>query len=283
MDNIVYKYKEPIPVPEKIIVPTKMYNISSDSRLLIPFVCWDKIGFMDNQGNIIVKPQYTTYYGECYSEDDVIKVTIQEIYGFPRNNGNVATYQRSLYGLINSKGKLLFEPVFCRLIPAIGNKQLYTVQNRDSQYGVITTDGEEIVPFGKYHWIDGFDKGLARVILHEMSNDKEHVSKWGLIDEKGNVVLPIKYDNIWNFYDTNRGTTRVIKGNIVEDLKLLSVLNKETDNKDELFSHYHYDEEPYGTHFGEFEGSYAQDVMGYSDDLINDAFEGDPDNYWNID
>lgn len=39
----------------------------------------------------------------------------------------------------------------------------------------------------------------------------------------------------------------------------------------------------YGTHYGEFAGSYAQDVMGYSDDVINDAFEGDPDAYWNID
>lgn len=39
----------------------------------------------------------------------------------------------------------------------------------------------------------------------------------------------------------------------------------------------------YGSHYGEFEGSYAQDVMGYSDDVINDAFEGDPDCYWNID
>ena len=42
-------------------------------------------------------------------------------------------------------------------------------------------------------------------------------------------------------------------------------------------------EDDYGTHYGEYEGSYAQDVMGYSDDVINDAFEGDPDMYWNID
>lgn len=39
----------------------------------------------------------------------------------------------------------------------------------------------------------------------------------------------------------------------------------------------------YGTHYGEYAGSYAQDVMGYSDDVINDAFDGDPDAYWNID
>jgi len=35
--------------------------------------------------------------------------------------------------------------------------------------------------------------------------------------------------------------------------------------------------------YGEFAGSYAQDVEGLSDDFINDVLEGDPDNYWNID
>ena len=39
----------------------------------------------------------------------------------------------------------------------------------------------------------------------------------------------------------------------------------------------------YGSHYGEYAGSYAQDVMGLSDDVINDAFEGDPDMCWNID
>ena len=42
-------------------------------------------------------------------------------------------------------------------------------------------------------------------------------------------------------------------------------------------------EDHYGTHYGEHAGSYAQDVMGYSDDEINDAFDGEPDAYWNID
>ena len=36
-------------------------------------------------------------------------------------------------------------------------------------------------------------------------------------------------------------------------------------------------------HYGNYAGSYAQDVMGYSDEDIDDAFEGDPDAYWNID
>lgn len=44
-----------------------------------------------------------------------------------------------------------------------------------------------------------------------------------------------------------------------------------------------YDEDYDVSNYGEYAGTYAQDEMGYSDDLINDAFEGDPDAYWNID
>jgi hypothetical protein len=40
-----------------------------------------------------------------------------------------------------------------------------------------------------------------------------------------------------------------------------------------------YQREPYG----EFAGTYAQDVEGLSDDFINEVLEGDPDAYWNID
>ncbi len=39
----------------------------------------------------------------------------------------------------------------------------------------------------------------------------------------------------------------------------------------------------YGVSYGEYAGTYAQDVMGFCDDVINDAFEGDPDACFNID
>ena len=35
--------------------------------------------------------------------------------------------------------------------------------------------------------------------------------------------------------------------------------------------------------YGEYAGSWAQDVEGYSDDEIDDIFDGIPDAYWNID
>lgn len=42
-------------------------------------------------------------------------------------------------------------------------------------------------------------------------------------------------------------------------------------------------EDDYGTRYGEYAGTYALDIAGYSDDVINDAFDGKPEAYWNID
>ncbi len=41
----------------------------------------------------------------------------------------------------------------------------------------------------------------------------------------------------------------------------------------------YYEEETYN----EYNGYYVQDVEGWSDQMINDALDGEPDAYWNID
>ena len=35
--------------------------------------------------------------------------------------------------------------------------------------------------------------------------------------------------------------------------------------------------------YNDYNGTYVQDVEGWSDQLINDALDGEPDAYWNID
>lgn len=58
--------------------------------------------------------------------------------------------------------------------------------------------------------------------------------------------------------------------------------NNYTDNNysEDFYNNYTDDEE---SAYGKYAGSYAQDVMGYSDDDIDTIFDGDPDAYWNID
>lgn len=101
--------------------------------------------------------------------------------------------------------------------------------------------------------------------------------KWGIISAHGEEILSVEYCNVWNFYGKNRYTVRLEKDRVSSDFTLRhkpSFFSKHCNNACR---------DNYGTHYGEFSGSYAQDVMGYSDDIINDAFEGDPDAYWNID
>ena len=254
-----------------------------DNRLLIPFTSGDKIGFVNKEGGIVVKPQFTMYYGDCYDESDNIRVAVDNLYGYPRSGGKVATYKRPMYGLINYKGETIFEPSFYSLLPAIGNKKLYTVQNNNFEYAVLNIDGTVVVPFGKYSWIDGFDNGLARVKIGKVTNEqKDNGNKWGLINENGKEVLPLEYDDIWTFYGKKRVTTKVIKGNVAQNVILSEILGKDEVQEYDCSSSNYYDDD-YGTSYGKYAGTYAQDVEGYSDDVIDDAFDGDPDAYWNID
>ena len=262
----------------KVLVPAIGYDFSADKRLLIPFTERELIGFVNREGEVVVKPQFAMYYGDCYAENDYIRVVVIETFGFPKSGGKVSTYQRPLYGLINHKGEFILEPTYQSLTPAIGNKNLFTVE-LNWKYGVLTALGEEIVPLGKYDWIDGYDNGLARVNIKNNTGQGMLgcTSKWGIIDEKGNEVLPVEYDSIWNFYGKNRTYTKVVQEGKERNVSLLALLG--LNDKTEYEPHYSYDR----PHYEDFAGTYAQDVAGYSDEAIYDAFEGDPDAYWNID
>lgn len=160
---------------------------------------------------------------------------------------------------------------------------LTVVQRSDYKWGIINQEGIEIVPFGKYDWIDGFDNGLARVKIGKKSSMyKNSGNKWGIIDITGKEVLPVIYDDIWCFYGKNRYSTKVVIDGIENEV-YFNTLNPDLPpchhNSYRRFVNSGY----YGTHYGKYAGTYAQDVVEYSDEAINDAFDGDPDAYWNID
>lgn len=264
----------------KILLPANNYVFENDTRLLIPFTSGEKIGFMNSQQEIVLNSQFSMYYGDCYNVDDLVKVAVTELYGYPRANGKVSVYSKPLYGLINHLGEFIIPPENIYLLQAKGSS-LVTLQNKEGKYGVVDIHCNEIVPFGKYSWIDGFDKGLARVNVQV--NDKSEIGccrkYWGIIDEKGNEVLPLVYDDIWNFFNKNRTSTNVVKNGVSKQLDLRLLNPSLSQSNHSVYGRCSSESE----HYGEYSGSYAQDVMGYSDEVINDAFDGEPDAYWNID
>ena len=158
---------------------------------------------------------------------------------------------------------------------------LKVVQLSDYKWGVVNSDDEIVVPFGKYDWIDGYDSGLARVKIGKASKETSGINKWGIINEKGEEVLPVEYDNIWNFVGKGRYSTRVEKGGKLSSVNFhdlnpsLPEFATDQCGNDYYSDGYDYDEY---NHYEEFNGIY-----GLDDATIYDAFEGDPDNYWNID
>lgn len=74
------------------------------------------------------------------------------------------------------------------------------------------------------------------------------------------------------------------KGNVAHNVILSELFGKDKpQEKGNHSNNYDANADDYGTNYGEYAGSYAQDAEGYSDDVIDDAFDGDPDAYWNID
>ena len=136
---------------------------------------------------------------------------------------------------------------------------LKVVQNNRCLWGVEDLDGNIIVPYGKYEWIDGFDHGLARVrtvgrttytknisalcslegdeiitdeeeILAKVLEDREKrpevFAKWGIINEKGEEVLPVEYDEIWKFLGKNRDSTKVVKDGVEREVYFYDLNHK---------------------------------------------------------
>ena len=100
------------------------------------------------------------------------------------------------------------------------NNTVSVIQNEKRKWGVIDNQGKTIVPFGKYDWIDGFDQGLARVNKWIVVDQASFLKKkfWGIINERGEEVLPLEYDEVWNFLGKNRYSTKVVKNGVSRDV-----------------------------------------------------------------
>ncbi|MBD5338369.1 MAG: WG repeat-containing protein [Bacteroides sp.] len=187
----------------RVAVDYHDYDIEKDSRLLIPFSYYQYYGMMDKSGKIVVEPKFNRILDSCREDSDVVRVGVYYTYGFNRANRDPSTYLGTKWGLLNSKGEFILEPEY-KQIGVSNDNRILTIQHMDGQYEVMSVDGKVIIPKGKYAWIDSFDSGLSRVYVGDC--DKK---RWGIVDSRGNIILPLKYSDIWNFYMKNRLDTTV--------------------------------------------------------------------------
>lgn len=136
----------------------------------------------------------------------------------------------------------------------------------------------------KYHFAD-----LLYITLGQSADLRESI--WRVNAEISQFIC-----DYWRVYDTN---DRNISSKPLNELEEIGTWDdtssvyrniydnvdddeyEEDDDSNEEYPHDDYDnDEPT---YGKYSGSYAQDVMGYSDDDIDTIFDGDPNAYWNID
>ena len=103
--------------------------------------------------------------------------------------------------------------------------------------------------------------GDGMVGYSERWNNNLHFAPCGFINDKGNIQIKAQYRSIINGF--KNGVAEVIKGysNIIS----IDRQNNIVDDIDEMYE----PEEPREKYTWE--------------DMVSDAFEGDPDNYWNVD
>lgn len=213
----------------KIIINLKDYKISQEKRLLIPFIAknnrvfqQNKMGLLNRNGYMVCEPLYDIILDDCFSDEDIIRVGKLFPYGYSNSNGNVSSYVRYKYKAMTTNGDFITDMDFDSIMVSTDKKYI-TVQDRKKGYAVFDRKGNEIISFGKYSWIDGFDLNLARV--NNLVSPDSIERKWGIINITGEEVLPLEYSEIWNFYGKNRDTTRVIKNHIVSEVNLMNMKN----------------------------------------------------------
>ena len=191
---------------EVFLFPRNLFRLKE----VLPIIQHHKYGFMDKKGNIVIQPIYDDFKGE-----------------FSRIKTSICVKKKNKWGIITLDGQTIADFEYDFIFPSIVNyanyqkvcpyyNQLYTVC-RKHQWGILKNDGSIFVEFGKYDWIDGYDSGLARV---------KKKDKWGMIDFMGQIVIPLKYDNIWNFYDKGRIDTIIEQGDVQHTVLFKDLLSK---------------------------------------------------------
>ena len=140
----------------------------------------------------------------------------------------------------------------------------YIAIEKNGYIGIIDIEGNILLPciikISEDIRILPHTYGDGMVGYREKWNNSLHCAPCGFINDKGNIQIKAQYRTIINGF--KNGVAEVLKGysNIIS----INKQNRIVEDLDEIYE----PEEP-------------REIYTW-EDMINDAFEGDPDNYWNI-
>lgn len=209
--------------------------------------------------------------------------------------------ENGLFGAKSQTGEVIIKPQYIEMQPfSCGLSQ---VRNNKYHYAYVNAENKQIVPFGEYAWCDPqFVCGAARVMYMPHAEQKY----WGIINRWGKVIISLVFDYIQPIKPNKLHYVKaILKGDDrVINLLALGIRSGNNDWLETELAVQHpsvYNParirhsldigpkpKPKRQHRNIYTYDDGLDDSSYQDnsewrELIDDAFEGDTSNYWNID
>lgn len=165
----------------------------------------ERIGYMNRKGGIEIAPQF--YSANNFYEDvafvrrqndhvlidksgNVIAENFVAINGYYSDfsNGRAIVQKQFNYGYIDKAGTFVIEPIYDEVRDF--SSDLAAVK-KDDKWGFIDLNGNTVIPFQFSKEPKSFNDG--RAFIQGTNN------KWGLIDEKGSIIIEPIYDEVFTF------------------------------------------------------------------------------------
>lgn len=198
-------------------------------------------GYIDETGGFIIQPQFD--YAEPF-RDSIAKVYIDSNLYFINHKGEYIsenstkdkrTYKNGRaiietetkkYGLIDTNGKMILDTVFSyisdfnegllRVIGINHNPNGYYYLPKICEAGLVDTNGNFVVPFGKHKEIYEYNKGFYRFedeidSKYKSKTNSDEIIRGGLLNSKGEVVYVKTYENAIEINDLENCNLAKIK------------------------------------------------------------------------
>lgn len=216
----------------KIVIEYKFKNVGKFSENLAPARLNGTYGYIDTIGNFVISPQYDIalpFYndiaqvfinGKPYYIDKKGNIIFQHYYKsispFKNHSFSIVTTQSGKYGLINKKGILIADTVLKKInLFSDGVSVVYGLNHlpypKDStqtevyETGLIDTNGNWMINYGKYKNIMSFKNGFSTAVRYDQTEkERQWTSDDAIINKSGKLKFIIPTGKYFLDYE-NKG------------------------------------------------------------------------------
>lgn len=189
-------------------------QLFNEEEEMIPFEENGKWGYLNLEAEIVIKPQYNGIMGAGKFENGYAVVSLENeitsVFGrdFSDSQDRKAQSEEVGYGIVNKKGEYIVQPKY-QNVKILDDEKFFF--EKKFTWGIIDKDGKVICEYDKeddlYDSITGeFCEGVCVI---SKSND-DGVQKYGLINEKGKIVVQCIYDEIGENLEVVSNNDRIL-------------------------------------------------------------------------